>query len=492
MTTKHTTSLTALFFALFACAQGEVEFEGETTTNTAASSGGSSAGGSGGGTSVCAQDCSEIDTPECVKAVCNEGQYQGIVGECVVVPDEGTSCEDGQFCTIDDTCDANGICVGGGQNDCGMDAPTCQLVTCDEVAKSCSTMPAPAGEVCDPGNLCVTGATCNAFGQCEGFTNDCFFAPVPNDCHVAVCNPMNGMCEPQPGNEGLGCVDTMDLCTVGKTCSSGTCVGGSPKDCSALTVGCFNGVCDTVNGQCFSQPIMPGQNCASATDDCNQGICDTMGNCNPNPINQGMTCDDGLSCTTGTTCNNGSCAGGTSTVTVYLFEDFASNAAGWTLDNSWQIGPAVASGPTGSCGNGDPGNDFTATTDNGLAGVFIGGNVPQSVTNGFLWITSPTVNTASAPQVWLQYRRWLNSDYPNFMTNKVQVYNGSQWIDVWVQPNDFNVIADNSWTYHSFDISPHKNSNMRVRFGYEIGSTGVFLCSSWNLDDVLIASGACP
>jgi hypothetical protein len=278
---------------------------------------------------------------------------------------------------------------------------------------------------------------------------------------------------------------------VGNTCSAGLCGGGSPKDCSSLSVGCNNGVCDTTTGQCVAQPVMPGQTCSEATDDCNQGYCDMSGNCTPTPINQGNMCDDGLSCTTGTTCNSGVCAGGTSTISVYLFEDFASNAAGWTLDSSWQIASAMSSPPPGSCGNGDPGQDHTATTDNGVAGVVIGGNAGQTVTNGSLWITSPIVNTASAPTVWLEYRRWLNSDYPSFMTNRVQVYNGTSWVDVWVQPSNSTVIADASWTYHSYDLTAHKNSQMRVRFGYEIGSTGVYLCSSWNLDDVLIASGTC-
>ena len=32
----------------------------------------------------------------------------------------------------------------------------------------------------------------------------------------------------------------------------------------------------------------------------------------------------------------------------------------------------------------------------------------------------------------------------------------------------------NPWTFMSFDVSAHKNAAMRVRFGYDIGSSGVF------------------
>jgi hypothetical protein len=30
-----------------------------------------------------------------------------------------------------------------------------------------------------------------------------------------------------------------------------------------------------------------------------------------------------------------------------------------------------------------------------------------------------------------------------------------------------------------------------VRFGFNVGSSGVYTCSGWNIDDVLIATGTC-
>jgi hypothetical protein len=373
-----------------------------------------------------------------------------------------------------------------------MTPTQCHEIACDEDADACSEAPSMNGAACqDPANLCIKGATCTN-GSCIGGTlDDCFFTPVPNECHVAVCNPMNGMCEPQVGNEGLGCTDTMDLCTVGKTCSMGSCIGGSPKDCSALSQGCFDGLCDTTNGQCFAQPIMPGQQCAEATDDCNQGICDMNGTCNATPINQGMPCDDGLSCTSNTTCNNGVCSGGTSSVTIYFSEDFASNAAGWTLGTEWQMGPAtVSSGEI--YGYPDPGLDHTASNqNNGVAGVVIGGNASTSGTHPFYYLTSPPINVANAPTVYFEFYRWLNSDYTPYMQNIVEVFNGSTWVQLWASGGSPGV-QDQAWFLQSFDITPYKNSQLRVRFGFNIGSTGVFTVSQWNVDDVLIASAACP
>jgi hypothetical protein len=227
----------------------------------------------------------------------------------VVVPAEaGTACDDETFCTVDDACDGTGMCIGGPENDCGMTPGACAEVDCVEASQSCTEIPAMNGAPCqDPTNLCLKGSTCNG-GSCTGGTiDDCFFFPVSNDCHVATCNPMTGMCEEQIGNEGGPCVDAADLCTVGKTCTAGNCGGGMPKDCSILTVGCFDGVCDMANGNCVQQPIMPGQQCAEATDDCNIGICDTLGNCNATPANQGMACNDNNNCTTGDICQNGVC-----------------------------------------------------------------------------------------------------------------------------------------------------------------------------------------
>ncbi|MEZ4441462.1 MAG: hypothetical protein R3B72_20355 [Polyangiaceae bacterium] len=455
---------------------------------TVSTGGNVATGGSGGeNTSNCSVDCSQITTSQCQVAVCNES-----TGNCEVVPDEnGTTCDDGVFCSVNDTCQ-DGMCVGGGANDCGIQSTACEEVVCDEVSETCSLNPLGNGTSCTPDDLCQVNGACTN-GLCVGQPKDCFFAPVDNECHTAVCNPMNGVCESQPDStkDGNGCIDATQLCQDGMTCLAGTCQGGAPKDCSNLSVGCNNGVCNTMTGVCEAIPIQDGMPCLEATDDCNQGIC-TMGSCVGSPINQGGMCDDGLSCTTGTTCNNGTCAGGTSTISIYFSEDFSSNSQGWTLGTNWSIGPAmVSSGHSVSCGNADPGTDHSTSTDNGVAGVVIGGNAPTSSTHPYFYLTSPPVDTSAAPTVWLQYERWLNSDYPSFMTNIVEVFNGTSWVTVWVQPSNSTVINDSAWTTFTHDITAYKNSAMQVRFGYQIGSTGVFTCSQWNIDDVVIASGTC-
>jgi len=269
--------------------------DGSTTTSSTSAatsgSGGSTgtggSGGTGGDPGPCGQDCGQINTPQCLKSVCNDGSYPGVINTCVVVPDDaGIACDDGLFCTVEDACDGNGACAGGPQNDCGMTAPECNAITCDEQAKSCTNQALADGTTCTSADLCLSNTTCTA-GVCgDGTPKDCFFSPVPNECFNSECNPANGMCEPVAGNDGDPCVDQMDLCSAGNTCAAGVCSGGSPKDCSSFTQGCMVGVCDAANGSCFAQAVMNG------------GLCDDLD-----------------ACTTGELCTNGTCSGGAAVTT---------------------------------------------------------------------------------------------------------------------------------------------------------------------------------
>ena len=483
---------------------------GDSTSSTTATTG-TGAGGEGG--SGCAEDCSLVDTPQCLTAVCDPGTHA-----CKVVPTTGgEACDDGLFCTVGEACE-NGFCVGGGPQDCGMSAAECASVTCNEATQSCASVPLANGSPCDStDDLCVVNETCQN-GQCVGAPKDCFFAPVPDACHVGVCNPATGQCEPQPGNDGQTCPNDGDLCMVNKTCSGGACLGGVPKDCSAFTNGCNNGVCDAATGDCYSEAIPPGGTCIEATNECNTGVCDMNGNCNPVPtpgvacasatdacnagscdaqglcgaaaVNDGGACNDGNSCTMGETCLAGVCQGGMmGNYVVYFSETFASNAAGWTLGQEWQIGPATAS--VGSpVGNQDPAMDHTASADNGIAGVVIGGYA-NKVVHAPYYLESPVIDTSAVPgPLFLEFWRFLNSDYTPYMKNTIDVFDGSTWVNVW-QSGPSPAIQDAQWTKLAYEVTAYKNAAMKIRFGFEIGQSGVFTVSSWNVDDIVLANASC-
>jgi hypothetical protein len=213
--------------------------------------------------------------------ICNEDS-----GLCEIVPgNDGASCEDGLFCTAGDTCE-EGSCTAGEANTCGLEPDGCNIVQCDEAADTCAAQPVVNGTSCTSTNLCLQGSTCQN-GLCIGGTpNDCFFFPTPA-CHTASCNPDTGSCEANPASslDGTACPpDPADPCTVNRTCDTGVCQGGVPKDCSALTGGCNLGVCNMGTGVCMAQPVLDGD-----------------------------PCNDLNACTSGETCNAGACNGGTAT-----------------------------------------------------------------------------------------------------------------------------------------------------------------------------------
>ena len=457
---------------------------GSTSTSQSASSSSTSGSGGEGGGSACEQDCSALQTPPCLQSVCDEAS-----GQCAVVNGpSGGPCDDGLFCTVGETCD-EGVCGDGAPNTCGLPFDACGAAVCDEASASCSTTPLPNGSPCVLDEFCVVNPKCQN-GQCVGSPKDCFFAPVPDACHVSMCNPNTGDCEPQPGNDGVACPNDGDLCMVNKTCAGGMCLGGAPKNCSAFTNGCNNGVCNPVDGACFSEAVPPGGACIEATDDCNTGICDNNGDCNPVAANEGAACNDGNSCTMGETCQGGGCLGGVvGNYVSYFTETFASNTAGWTLGLEWQIGSAMESVGFVDTGNQDPALDHTANADNGIAGVVIGG-YPALDLHAPYYLESPIIDTSVAPgPVYLEFWRFLNSDYADFMDNTIDVFNGVTWINIWTSGPVG--IEDAAWTKISHDITAHKNAGMRVRFGFDIGAAGVYTVSSWNVDDVVIANAAC-
>jgi hypothetical protein len=174
---------------------------------------------------------------------------------------------------------------------------------------------------------------------------------------------------------------------------------------------------------------------------------------------------------------------------IFLSEAFNDNSNGWTLDTEWAIG-AAASSSGETYGGPDPSFDACGVTAGGIAGVVIGGNA-NDVVHAPYWITSPTLDTSGAPSLWISFDRWLNSDYTRYMQNFVQVFDGSTWQTVW-QSGGSPGVQDSSWQRKSYDVSAHANANFQVRFGFDIGSSGVFDVSSWNLDNVVVSVDEIP
>lgn len=171
--------------------------------------------------------------------------------------------------------------------------------------------------------------------------------------------------------------------------------------------------------------------------------------------------------------------------TTIFYEEFASNAAGWTLGSEWQIGPASASGTT--TGSPDPGLDHTANTNNGVAGAVIGGNISTTI-HPYAYLVSPVIDLSGlSDPIDLELWRWLNSDYVPYMTNVIDVWDGAQWQNLFATGGSPSVF-DSVWTQMNFDITPHANAAFQLRVGFIVGSSGAFTVSGWNVDDVRISA----
>jgi hypothetical protein len=80
----------------------------------------------------------------------------------------GSSCDDGEICTANDTCNGANVCVGGAAPSCD-DGDICTADSC-LVGTGCQHDTAPRdGFACADGNACTSGDVC-AGGVCAGIT----------------------------------------------------------------------------------------------------------------------------------------------------------------------------------------------------------------------------------------------------------------------------------------------------------------------------------
>jgi hypothetical protein len=332
--------------------------------------------------------------------------------------------------------------------------------------------------------------------QCDGVDNDCDgiidedVAGTGDPCTASglgECAKGSYECKQVGAQYQVTCVATKtatpEICDLLDNDCDGSVDDGNPGGGNTCNTGlpgsCATGQTKCTNGTLACAPLTSGspEICNGLDDNCD-GLADE------NNPGGGATCG----CNGVMTCQGGTltCVGGGTTVT-YFTDNFANNSKGWTYTTPWAIGSAVSSTGSGSCG-GDPGTDHTATTDNGVAGVVLGGNYSTTV-GGPYYLTSPVFNASTASTLYLEFWRWLNSDYPSYIVNTVQVFNGLTWVTVWTSPSGW--INETAWSKQTINISSYKNSQMQIRFGYQVGS-GAVACGGWNIDDVLVSSGSCP
>ncbi|MEY3013489.1 MAG: hypothetical protein RIT45_2224, partial [Pseudomonadota bacterium] len=306
-------------------------------------------------------------------------------GTCTVTPlDKGAACDDGVYCTENDVCDGAGTCTSGAARDCSASADACNDAICDEAAGKCGTQPKQAGTACDDGQFCTVDETCDGKGACSGGQPK-VCDDGGNACLLATCDPVQGTCVTEPGPKDVPCNDG-DFCTLSDLCDgAGKCVGSEPKSCAGDA--CNDGTCIPKTGDCGLAPKSKGVACndgnactktdtcdgagkcaggnptACIGDACNDGVCapDT-GACGKQPKKDTTPCNDGNACTSGDACFTGVCKGGSYVCDCKLAADCDDKNA-CTTDACVNVGGKLTCQNTAKSGAACNDGDLCTTSD---------------------------------------------------------------------------------------------------------------------------------
>ena len=245
---------------------------------------------------------------------------------------DGTSCNDGNACTQTDTCQA-GVCVGANPVGCAGASDQCHdMGICDPATGTCSSPAKADGTGCNDGNPCTLTDTCQG-GTCIG--SNPVVCAASDQCHAAgICDPSTGVCTNPAQADGTSCNDG-NACSRTDTCQAGTCTGGNWVGCTPQDQCHDVGECNPANGTCSSPLKANGVACSDGnactrTDTCQNGtctganpvICTALDQChvagmcnsstgvcsNPNKAD-GTACNDNNLCTRTDTCVAGTCVG---------------------------------------------------------------------------------------------------------------------------------------------------------------------------------------
>ncbi len=412
----------------------------------------------------------------------------GLDDTCDGQVDEGCLCMDGekQFCYSGSLATLDiGVCRGGEQTCVGGEWDLCEgeitplAEICDGVDNDCDW-----GLDEELGSLsCGMGACAVTIPSCE---NGSLAVCLPKTEEIEVCdgvdNDCNGQVDDSSPGGGVACnTGELGICAAGTTaCIGGTLicnqnVQSSPEVCDGLDNNCSGqadeaspgggvacntgklGICAAGTTACIGGTLICNQNVQSSPEVCDGLDNNCSGQADEGNPGGGNSCQTDLQgvCKAGThSCVGGSivciqnvlpsaetCDGLDNDCDGLLDDDvasnanlfseaFANNAKGWSLGTEWAIG--TATGYTGGIGT-DPGLDRTATADNGIAGVVLGGKYSVSSLHSMYYLTSPTINTNVSGYLTLDFWRWLGTDHLPFVSNEVQVSSngGATWTTIW-------------------------------------------------------------
>jgi hypothetical protein len=185
---------------------------------------------------------------------------------------DGVECDDGNACTVDDTCSA-GQCVGGSNLVCES-TDSCRTPGCDP-AIGCYTTPVADGTPCSAG--CFESAACQG-GGCQVDPETAVICPAPEEPCVDQLQ-----CDPGTGE-----------CTVSIFKATGS-------TCDADDNVCTEDMCNDV-GECEATDIIDTCDEENLVSPCWTWSCAAKTGCYQTTFVEDVSCDDNNPCTYSDTC----------------------------------------------------------------------------------------------------------------------------------------------------------------------------------------------
>lgn len=249
--------------------------------------------------------CTGNDT--CQSGACQSGTPKGIsdgitctndfcdeVNDKIVHAADDAKCNDGLFCNGFETCSATKGCQAG-TPPVTNDGVACTNDSCDETNDK--VVHATDSTKCNDNNAC-TSDFCTSQG-CSTMLVDCGDG---NTCTVDSCNATTGCAHANIGSGSLnacgGCTTLSHTPGAACTAGSGACAGSGTYVCNA------NGTDVT----CNATPKVDGTTIADDGNVCTHDFCSAGAESHPVKAN-GTGCSDGNLCTQTDTCQGGVCTG---------------------------------------------------------------------------------------------------------------------------------------------------------------------------------------
>ena len=174
-------------------------------------------------------------------------------GVCVYAPSPlGASCDDADACTPTSSCDGLGACEGSESIVCDEPPSTCFAPSgvCDAQTGTCDYALLPAGSDCDDGDACTVEDTCADDGMC--ISGEVCPVPPGEPCTVATCEA--GACAYDTLADGSSCGGAASLRCCGGSCVD---ISSDAANCGACGLACDGGLqCESVaaTSSCESAP----------------------------------------------------------------------------------------------------------------------------------------------------------------------------------------------------------------------------------------------